>query len=463
MIGVDAIEFICWLLLIVGMSMPIFVYFIEKKRIGGIGIGTMLSVAVVLYALINPAAYLIRPEFALNYFGYIGQLSANDLLPGILAATIFLVSFTLAQAFLPSKNWEVKIDSKVAAIKSKRAKKLILLATIMLFLGIVFFLYRNLTFFGSFLGSFNALYKDEFARPRAGFFSNYTLLLEWSILIFSLVIFWQIDAKKWNKLLAFLPMAFGALFAVFEGNRILAGLAVFIWIGWHFFRQKITPKLIVIILAVLTLITLLANARYIRGEGNFSEKIAIIFSQDNFRPFWSGDPVGPSLVLTLEALRTQNIKNISWGTDYLSSLGAMVPSFIWKDRPMSPTDKFAQRYEEDYLGEDYVPGTGYAYSAIAEAFVNFWYFGCLVLGIISALLVIIISRWCSTTNEGINRAIAAVTTFFVVWTLPRSNLLIYIAPVTIISFIICWYTLYTIEPSYFHSPFNKKEEPEGDF
>ena len=463
MSGVNATTIICWFLIVVGMAMPFFVYGIEKKRIGGTGIGTMLSAAIVLYSLMNPAAYLIRPEFALNYFGYIGQLSANDLLPGILAVTLFLVSFTLALAFLPSKNQESRIDSRITPIKNNQVKKLILLATIMLLLGIVFFLYRNLTFFGSIFGSFNTYYKDEFARPEAGFFSNFASLLEWSILVFSLVIFWQIDAKKWNKLLAFLPICFGVIFAILEGNRVLIGMAVFVWIGWHFFRAKITPKLIIIILAILTLMTLLANARYIRGEGNFSEKILIIFSQENFRPFWSGDPVGPSVVLTLEALRIQNIRNISSGAEYLSSIESVVPSFIWKDRPMSPSENFAQRYDQDYLGKNASPGTGYAYSAVAEAFVNFWYFGCLALGVVVALMVIIITHWYSTTNEGINRAITAIATYFVVWIILRSNLSTYIAPVTIIGLIICWYTLHTIEPSYFHSPFNKKEEPDDDF
>lgn len=459
MSGANAIEIICWLLLVVGIIMPIFVYIIEKKQIGGVGIGTMLSVGVVIYSIINLTAYLINPKYSPAFYHYIGNLNPADIFKILMAPVIFLVTLTLFIAILPSYH-KVK-EKKLKPINGKKVKKLITIGIILFISSMLLFLYRNIIFFGSPLGSLNAVYDGVFARPRAGFASNYASLLNWSMMIISLTIFWQVQAKKWNVILSFIPIAFGIVFAILEGNRLPLVTAIFIWIGWFSFRKKITFKMLILVLLILTFVALLANARYQRGEQGAIKRASTIFNLEYFRPFWDSDPVGPTVVLSSEVLKIKNWREISFGLGYIQSIGSVIPSFIWPNRPMSPTDQFAQQFEEQNMDMQYAPGTGYAYSAIAEAYVNFWYFGCALLAIVMANIVNFFNRICSTDNPGINRLFVSFALFLAIWPIPRSFFAELMSPLTLISIIIYWFVLYTIMPERFAvSIFNKNQKKE---
>ena len=445
-------KLICFCLAAGSFVLAAATYRIEKKRTGGLGLASFLIVAIIVYCIVNPLAYLINPEFAVKYWEYLGDISAKQVLPGLLATFIFMLSFTIVIFKFLQKN--KPLTGEVQPINHAVSKKIIIIASILFFLGIILFFLRNIMYFGSLFGSFNAIYSGGNARPQAGTVSNYLSLLNWALIIYSIVIFWQVRAKRWNKLLALLPIIIGAVFAIAEGNRVLIGTTVLVWLGWHLLRSRLTIKLMIFGLILLTGMTLLANPRYKRGEESAVSRSTLIFSKEYFRPFWAGDPTGPSVVLTAEAQRTGNINNVSWGMDYFQSLKAMVPSFIWSDRPRNPTDVFSERFSTENKEMKYVPGTGFAYSMIAESMTNLWYFGPIFLGVIWGLIVIKIISWYSTQNEAINRAICALSMYFVVWFVPRDFIAVYLNPITLIGIVLAWFVLHKIDPKNISRPFS---------
>jgi oligosaccharide repeat unit polymerase len=430
----------CWVLIVFGMVSPALIYRVELEYYGGMGIASLLAAVVVLYTLINPAMYMIDPALARSYSLLVGFMTARDLLPGVLCSVTFLAALLATVKVLPragSPAGVIRFPS--SAIPGDSRRKLFLLIFFLCVLGMVFFFLRNQLFFGSPFGSVTAQYVRDEARPYVPVVSTCTDVFSAVILISSLLVFWQIDAGVWPRWAACLSILLAAMFAIADGNRMLLVPAVLTIIGWYGLRIRLRPGHVALGIVVLSLVTLLANARYAKDETGLIERVEAIFDVENFRPFWSGDPYGPNTLLTLEALRISEGGQLDLGAGYLRALPSVLPTFATGGRWQTPAGRFA---EDFYLsrGETYYAGTGLAYSTIAEAFVNFWYVGTILLGALSGIACRKVMTVCSAEDQR-SRASFACFVLFIVPVIVRNSLTIYFAPLMIIQILLSLYTI----------------------
>lgn len=83
------------------------------------------------------------------------------------------------------------------------------------------------------------------------------------------------------------------------------------------------------------------------------------------------DPMGPMVSLT-EILQDDNVE-FQYGRTYFDSVTLLIPKSLWPDRPLDLSERFIR---ERLAG--WQPGMGMGYSLMAEAFLNFGWFGCLL-------------------------------------------------------------------------------------
>jgi oligosaccharide repeat unit polymerase len=428
----------CWLAIGGSLVLTGVIYWTELKKYGGIRLASPLAAAVVLYAIINPAMYLIDPSLARQYAGLIGQFRFPDeLLPGLLCGFIFLVAVAFATALVPRRL--LKVRGTIEPLTKSKIQRLLVIILFLGFVGIVFFLVRNQIAFGSVFGSFRAEYKGLSARPQVPVFSAFSDILGMSMGILCVMILWQIKAKTWPRWAVAIPILVGSAYAVADGNRVLLGTVMFFYLGWYSFGLKIRPRHILAILGLLTAFTLVANARYAKETSSFSERLEAIVNPEYFRPFWSGDPVGPNAVLTLEALRISETGAYSVGWDYLNALKGSVPSFISGGRWVAPSVIFASRYQEEILRQQYIPGSGYAYSAIAEGFVNFGYFGVFAAGLFLGLISWKLSTLRHLAVPGVCLVVFAYCFNFTIINVLRNSLTVFLSPMLLAHILIAIY------------------------
>lgn len=83
-------------------------------------------------------------------------------------------------------------------------------------------------------------------------------------------------------------------------------------------------------------------------------------------------------------LYTTNIQNYMQPS-YLESFLEMVPSAVWADRPDGPARWFVWEYYPNYAAS----GGAFAFNALYESLMNFWYLGPIFAGILWASLIIL--------------------------------------------------------------------------
>jgi oligosaccharide repeat unit polymerase len=419
---------ICWIALTFSALAALATYRAERRLYGGLGMSTLIAGAIVLYNLVNPAFYLITPLLTPMFSMYVGFAQpVSFFLPNIVATAVFLISLAAATRFVR------RIPRAVVEPRPIRARNLQLLlgaAGILFATGLIFYAIRNQIAYGSWIGSFSADYTGATARPQVPVFSAYINLWGWAIQIFAVVCLWQHAAGRAGRLAVALPVLVGGLFAVIEGNRGLVATVVLIFVGWFGLGTRITGKRIAGALLVLTLLTLMANARYHKGETSLANRVANIFEPDYFRPFWSSDPVGPALVASYECGTTT--EGITFGGTYLRNLAAMIPAVFWPGRPDDSATQFAAWYERRQ-GLEYAKGTGYAYNSIAEACVNFSYFGAALLGLLLGTAASRLTRWSATRRDLVGRAIFAFAVALAILPVARGSIMAFLAPLMLLN------------------------------
>lgn len=437
-----SVDNIFWSLMAFSLVLIVGIYKQEKWRYGGMGLASPCAASVVVYALINPAAYVINPLLAFKYAEYVGlDQTTETLMPAVVSTILFLFFFMVGLAFrrryrLPDKKRILEPLPPEAVERMQR------LGMGLLAMGVFTFIGRNMIAYGSPFASMTMDYSGAEARPQVAFWSSCGLFVVMGVLTFSVLNWWQVTAGVWPKWMAVLPILLGISYAIAEGDRVPAGTSILFAIGWMGFRAKVRFKHIAGSLLMITFLTLLANARYHKGDHGVIERLTDITNPENFRPFWSSDPSGPATVITMESARVADGSEVSWGFDYVTSFLATIPKFIWPDRPDDPTTRFSKWFS-NYWGLEYNVGAGYAYSMITESFVNFWYFGPVMLGLLMAMVTDKVSLWCMTRPGGLPRAVFACAMTILPFQLPRAFISSLFSPSAMINYVVIWYILRT--------------------
>lgn len=433
-------ETIFWSLMAFSLVLVVGIYKQEKRRYGGMGLASPSAVTVILYCLVNPAVYVLNPLLAIKYAEYVGlEQTPETLLPAVICTVLFLLSFLVGLAFRRRYRLE-KRNIQLMPLPPVAVRRLLRLGLGLMAMAFCMFLVRNMIAYGSPFASVSQDYSGASARPQVLFWSSCGLFMLIGLFTLSVLAWWQSSTRQWPVWVCILPALTAILYAIAEGDRIPAGTLVLFALGWVGYRARIGVHHVVYALLLVTFLTLLANARYHKGEHGFVERVTDITNPENFRPFWSSDPSGPSTVMTMESIRVANGAEVSWGMDYVTSFLGIVPRVIWPERPDDPTTRFSKWYA-NYWGLDYHAGEGYAYSMIAESFVNFWYLGPIVLGLIISVITDRVNLWCMRQPGGLPRAVFACAMTIIPFQLPRAFFASMISPSALLIYGFMWHTL----------------------
>lgn len=419
-------EMAFWLTVLISVGSAIGIYRAEVRRYGGVGMSSLCAAGLLVYALINPVMYMVHPLLAFNYALFVGPYqTAESLLPHVVSVGVFLLTACVVTVTGREIGRTKRRNSTaLPPLSARTARRLFLLAMSFLVFGCVMYMVRNQIAYGSPLGSITTAYAREQARPQVTFWWGYSLFLVSGLLALSALLWWQTTSRRMPRWLCILPLSLGVMFAVVEGNRVPAAGSALFAIGWLGFGARVRLRHVVGMLLLATFLALLANARYFKAEHGFVERFADVVDPVHFRPFWSSDPVGPSVVVTIEAQRAAEGKRVSWGQEYLENFLSVVPRFVWAGRPENSVVKFAR----EFMGEEYAEDTGFAYSMIAESVVNFLWAGPIFLGVIWASLCSKVSLWCYSQQGGIGRVVFSSLSTVLPFYLPRQYIASLVSP-----------------------------------
>jgi hypothetical protein len=435
---------LCWVLFAASFVLTVFIYRADRRVYGGVGMATLLAAMAVLYNLLNPFFYLISPLLALNYALMIGlNEPPSVLLPNVASSAIFLFCLWFYGLYLPRISRKIVLATPIAR---SNVEKLLRVMWLLIGVGLILYIGRNLVAFGSWAGSFSAAYTGDTARPQVPVLSNFVQLWLWGNQIALIICLWQVKAKRIRPYWVALPVCVGFLFAVIEGDRALLGATTLIFVGWFSLRSTITLKKIGYGFLGLTMITLTANARYNKSETGLLERIQDVFRPEYFRPFWSSDPYGVATTATLICWKTTQEHSYTFGFNYLQSALSTVPGFIWPNRPETPNDNFAKWFDES-RGLVFAPGTGYAFNGIAESFMSFWYIGPALLGFACGMLCDRLTRVACQTTDFSGRALFAMATPIVLWTIPRNSVMVFFSPIMFLNYAVIFWILLNVSPN----------------
>jgi oligosaccharide repeat unit polymerase len=421
-----------WAAVVLSSAAGIGVYRAEVRRYGGIGMAGLCAGALIVYSLINPVMYLIHPLLAFNYAVLVGPYqTAETLLPHVLGVCIFLVTLYLVTAIGRGIDRDGKRRARsVPPMPARAGRDLLMVALVLFAIGLFMYAVRNQIAYGSPFGSMTVAYAREEARPQIAFWWGYGFFLSSALVTLSSVFWWQTACGRMTRWLCVVPVGLGVMFAIVEGNRAPAAAAALFAVGWLGFARRISVRHVIGAVLLVTFFALLANARVAKTEHGLAERFADIFDPVHFRPFWSSDPAGPSVVLTLEAQRAAEGTRVSWGGEYLDNFLSAVPRFMWSARPENSVAKFAR----EYWGVEYSEDTGFAYSMIAEAMVNFMWFGPVILGLVWGALCAKVSGWCYRRPDGIGKLVFACCSTVLPFYLPRNYLASIVAPMMLANY-----------------------------
>ncbi len=100
------------------------------------------------------------------------------------------------------------------------------------------------------------------------------------------------------------------------------------------------------------------------------------------------------------------IEPYRFGSTYLGSLGGIVPLFLWPSRPSGAAEWYVRQYYPDVAAA----GGGFAFSPIAEAYLNFGFVGVIGLGLLLGYLA---NRVLRSLSAGSFRSPAAIAIYAV--------------------------------------------------
>lgn len=121
------------------------------------------------------------------------------------------------------------------------------------------------------------------------------------------------------------------------------------------------------------------------------------------------DPMGPMVSLA-EILQDDAVAH-QYGLTYADSLVLLIPKSIWPDRPLDLSERFIR---ERLAG--WQPGMGMGYSLLAEAYLNFGWFGCVIqyflLGFVWGWVWGLMKKYLSVVGVGYWRAIYCTVGYY---------------------------------------------------
>jgi len=322
-------------------------------------------------------------------------------LMGLLAFVAFLVGYRFSK-FVPLEGGEPEDGPAPAARPAGRVPRslLILGAGSVAALALVFAPQLRVT-----AVSYETSYETAYD------YSVFSLLCLYAVLALALVtavLACRRPARPVLALVIVTPLFFWGIFSSSKQPMFIAllGLATY-FLG----KRSRSPKLLLwiggcaVALMLLSPIFSMYRAGYTLSEA----------WDDYYCGVSRTDARGPIFSLAREMSERDKL---AFGGTYLTNVFLWIPKFIWPERPLDLSEAFAR---DNII--DWNPGQGLGYSLLAEAYVNFWWFGSLIqyflIGLLWGKVWALLRKILRPAGEAYWRAIYGVVGFYLLTMMHR--------------------------------------------
>ncbi|MFH1731244.1 MAG: O-antigen polymerase [Planctomycetota bacterium] len=284
-------------------------------------------------------------------------------LMGLLAFVAFLVGYRFSK-FVPFEGEEPADGPAPAARPAGRIPKSLLIlgagSVVLLVLGFAPQLRSMSTYAGA--------YETAYEHPV------FSLLRTYAVMAAALTAAVLVCRHRARPVLALIVVTPVFSWGVFSSDKdpILIGL---LGLAAYFLgKRSRSPKLLLWIGGCAVALMLLSPVFSMYRSGyTLSEAW-----HDYYFGVTKSDPRGPMISM---AVVTAGDQPPAWGHTYLNNALLWIPKFVWPERPLDLSEAFARDNMSDWS-----PGRGLGYSLLAEAYVNFWWFGPLIQYFLIGLL-----------------------------------------------------------------------------
>lgn len=278
---------------------------------------------------------------------------------GLIAFLAFSLGYRIS-GFNPFKK--STIDTKISPKKPIRYS--VIFVWISSLMAILLFFYDSIIASSTYVGAYTTRYGNPLFALLAGYAVIITALiaattirkgkikhLVLGIILVSVVILWGIYSSDKDSLLLGL-LALGACFIAWKLN------------------QRFGFLILMIFLVCLGILSFIMFNMYRGGA-----PLSLAFERLSLMRF---DPAGPFVSM---AYILNNPGDYKWGATYINLFSLLVPRAVWAGRPLDLSEQFARQVIPDWQ-----PGQGLGFSLLAEAYLNFAWWGIFVQYFLIGLL-----------------------------------------------------------------------------
>ena len=359
--------------------------------------------------------FVVRPDFIVSFTFIIYSIpiclnalvgdnrydiSESNLLIITLTTLLFLVSFSIGFNFRTEFQSISFIDKKM--IKSDFP---ISFSYAILVFGIILFLI-NANRFGGFW-ALVLLSRGELMDVGNGVLSIGTLMIKVGLLFIFFNIYFKENHKNGGMLYS-KPFLFLLLFLYIFSNfvlgerRIMAGLRA---------RQFLIPVFLLVFLAHF-----FSKVRHLNAEPLLM--LESMFTQ--FQLDWfdiSEGEVGAHYFVFNDILEKPENFNYMLGSSYLKSIYLLIPNIGVTRDYNGLADWFVRTYHRDI----WTQGGGYGFSFIAETYINFWFFGPIIIGLFMGFIFASLWIFCVIEFKSIFSLAIYSLSLSIMMTMPRTD------------------------------------------
>lgn len=390
---------------------------------------SILFAGFVLIIFAKKERYLIvRPDFFLylSVFIYTIPISLNVLVGNnrlmmqrdnldiiLFCSFLFLIFFLLGFYILPSRQ-PIKFDT--ASLPNSYSPLLALFISI---IGLVVYLI-NISKAGGLLTLF-ILQRAELMETQQGIFAVGILLWKMGILLIlsRSILFSNNNDRFYSFIGYFMLISFIILNLILGDRRIMVGLLI----GVGFFYILKTKKKISVGKLLLPLIISIFLTHFISKVRHLSSDPIEMFSSivTTFDKSWldiSEGEVSAVFFVFNDLLEDPNGIQYLYGESYLSMPLLLVPNFIVGQRNYNG---LADWFAKTYYYETWVKGGAFGFPYLAETFINFWFFGPIIIGMLTGIGLKLWWNFCCINRPTLFSISLYALSLSMIFTLPRTD------------------------------------------
>jgi len=354
----------------------------EVLRRGPTSIAVLFVAGLAYYHIVIPAEYLINPSLPSEIVYYYPSLNRQTMVGPLLATDLALAGFLVGYALRRPRPAARPAGSD--ALDEFFDEKRALIGCAALFaIGLLLYLTMSYVATGSFIKIFSTTYRERdelfYGLGALGFGASVATV---GLACASVILLKRGGLTR--TLVVIGLMAIMVLYSFLIGSKSPAFYAATGTLVGTYVAGRRLPLSTLLSLGLLLLVPLsfVNLARNKQGEG-FAEMASYVRQEaepEQFNPA-NNDAPGPYLTL-IETVSTLRVpEQLRYGSTYLKMVTLVPPRFLNLPRSEPIDEEFSKKF----LGKDYYDNAGFAFSGVAEAYLNFGYPGVFLIFVLFGL------------------------------------------------------------------------------